>query len=205
MGTFSVEPSAVVKGNIWVSIKENFFCHVLLKYMVVTRATWLSGDPALSNGMPRTSPSAWKRSRDLHTHTHNPTHPGLKARSVWVNKASCDCSPSLRARGTTHKTLLNPLHPPHHLRLDLIRIACWSMISPEWSSGWSVLRVQIMPGLCYWLNNVGWQQPSVQHRVLALTGFLDQMCSHVSWSGSLLALEIPHEMDSWLLTLLRSN
>lgn len=74
MGTFRVEPSAVVKGNIWVSIKENFFCHMLLKYMVLTRETWLSGDPALSNVMSCTSPSA--RERGGEGATHRPTHSG---------------------------------------------------------------------------------------------------------------------------------
>lgn len=152
-----VEPSAVVKGNIWVSITENFFCHMLLKYMVLTRETWLSGDPALSNGMPRTSPSARKRGGE--GDMCHPTRPGLKARSVWVNKASWDCSLALRARGTTHKALLNPLPSPLHLYLDLIGVACWSMLSPELSSSWSMLRAKVVPGLCYSLNSMDDSSP----------------------------------------------
>lgn len=63
VGTFRVEPSGVVKGNIWESMKENFFCHVLLKYRVLTRVTWLSDDPALSGVILCISPSAWKRDK----------------------------------------------------------------------------------------------------------------------------------------------
>lgn len=77
VGTFRVEPTGVVKGNIWVSMKENFFCHMLLKYRVLTRVTWLSDDPGLSNVIPRTFPSAWKRERE--GDTRSPTSPGLKA------------------------------------------------------------------------------------------------------------------------------
>lgn len=104
VGTFRVEPSGVVKGNIWVSTKENFFCHMLLKYRVLTRVTWLSDDPVFSNVIPCTSPSAQKR--DKGGDTCSPTRPGLKARSMWLNKASWDHSPSLRPRDTTHKALL---------------------------------------------------------------------------------------------------
>lgn len=63
VGTFRVEPSGVVKGNIWESIRENFFCHMLLKYRVLSRVTWLRDDPVLSNVIPCTSPSAWKRDK----------------------------------------------------------------------------------------------------------------------------------------------
>lgn len=157
MGTFRVEPSAVVKGNIWVSIKENFFCHVLLKYMVLTRATWLSGDPALSNGMPCTSPSAQERGGK--GDTCHPTHPGLKTMSVWVDKASWDCSLFLRARGTTHKALLNPLTSPPHLYVDLIEVGLWSMLSSELSLSWSMLRAKVVPGVCYSLNSMDDSSP----------------------------------------------
>lgn len=74
MGTFRVELSAMVKGKIWVSVKENFFSHVLLKYMVLTTATWLSGDTASSEGTPCTSLSA--RERDGEGDTGCPTHTG---------------------------------------------------------------------------------------------------------------------------------
>lgn len=74
VGTFRVEPSSVIKGNIWVSMKENFFCHVLLKYMVLTRVTWLSVNPVFSNGTPCTFASARKRGEDGNT--------CLKTRSV---------------------------------------------------------------------------------------------------------------------------
>lgn len=60
-------PSAVVKGKSCVSIKENFFSHTLLKYMVLTTVTRLSGDAAPSKGRPCTSPSAWERDGEGNT------------------------------------------------------------------------------------------------------------------------------------------
>lgn len=63
VGTFTVKPSGVVKGNIWESIRENFFCHVLLKYRVLTRVSWLRDDAVLFNVIPCTSPSARKRDK----------------------------------------------------------------------------------------------------------------------------------------------